>query len=112
MRWLGGFRGRSLIPLVGGRTETKIAQPSTRYEIRIPGETLIEDGSGMPSKLPMLVRILIPEEVEIWDGIQTVRSCLALYIWVQIHDRIMLSFLTLDCIGFGGSALGVVGFAL
>ena len=109
-----GFRGGSLIQLARKRIETQMAQPSARCEIRTLGEILIEDGSRMPSKFPMLARILIPEEVEIWDGIQTIRSCLVFYVWVRIHNPdYVLSFSTMGCITFGGSGLGVVvGFAL
>ena len=78
----------SLIPMVGKRAIKlpKVAQPSTRCEIRTLGETLIEDKGGMPSKLLMLARILIQEEVDNLDGTQTVRSCFVLYTWVQIQD--------------------------
>ena len=92
--------------MVSKKTETKIAQPSTRCEIRTLGETLIEDRSGILSKLLMPARILIPEEVELCDGIQTVRSCLGLYVWVQMQDRdFMLLFSTFCCIEFGGPGL-------
>ena len=79
----GEFRGGSRTPRAPERAETKMAQPSIRCEIRTLGETLIEEGRGMPSRLPILARILIPEEVEIWEGIHTVRSCFVLYVWAR-----------------------------
>ena len=78
-----------------------MAQLSTRCEIPTLGEILIENGSRMPSKFALLVRILIPEEVEIWDGIQTIRSCLVLYVWVRIHNP--------DYVLSLGAVLGLVG---
>ena len=84
MKLFGGFSGQSPTPLARERVETKLALPSTRCEIRTLGATLIEDGSGMPSKPPMVARTLTPAEIAIPDGTQTVRSCLVLYVWVQI----------------------------
>ena len=110
IRRFGGFRGRSLILVVGKRAETKMALPSTRCEARTLGEILSEDGGEIPNKLLMPARILIPGEVKIWDGIQNVRSCLGIYMWVQIQgrDHAFIFSRLLGCIEFGWSGLGVV----
>ena len=65
--------------MVSKRAKTKMALQSIRCEIRTLGEILIEDGGGMPGNLLMPAQILILEEVEICDGIPTVRSFLVLY---------------------------------
>ena len=101
--------------MVGKRAETKKAQLSTRCEIRTLGESLTEDGGGIPSKPQLLAQTLTPGEIAIPGGIQTVRSCLVLYMWVQIHDwdyAFSLEF-GLYCVWWARTwSITVVGFAL
>ena len=84
IKWIGGFRGGSPIRLLPDWAEAKMVQPSTRCDIRILGETLIEAKSGMPSKPRGLARTLIPEETDISE---TVRRCLVLCIRIIIKNR-------------------------